>query len=64
MIARKDGAFEIEVTIPEALPIIMTNFARQADAEQWIAQHKASVNTESPLRRSFKTPERRIRETR
>lgn len=51
MTARKDGAFEIEVSLPDASPVIMTNFAKQADAERWIDQHEASVNAERPLHR-------------
>ena len=40
MIARKDGAYEIEVGIPDTSPITMTDFPKQADAERWIEQHK------------------------
>ena len=61
MTACKDGAFEVEVTIPDTSPITMTNFAKQADAERWIDQHKAAVNAGSPLRRSFGMPENRTR---
>ena len=61
MIARKDGAFEIEVGIPDTSPITMTDFPKQADAERWIEQHKASVNAGPSLRRSFKLPEKRSR---
>ena len=53
MIARKDGAFEIEVGIPDTSPITMTDFPKQADADRWIEQHKASVNAGTSLRRSF-----------
>ena len=61
-IARKDGAFEIEVSIPDTVsPITMTNFPKQADAERWIEQHKASVNAGPSLRQSFKMPEKRSR---
>ena len=59
--ARKDGAFEIQVSLPGASPVIMTNFAKQTDAERWIDQHKASVNAGPSLRRSFKMPEKRSR---
>jgi hypothetical protein len=51
MIARKDGAFQVEVTLPDTAPITMTNFARQADAQRWIDRHKASVNAGRPLHR-------------
>jgi hypothetical protein len=62
LIARKDGAFEIEVSIPDTSPITMTDFAKQADAQRWIDQHQASVNAGRLLRRrSFRMPEKRSR---
>ena len=61
-IARKDGAFEIEVSIPDTVsPITMTGFRKQADAECWIEQHKVWVNAGPSLRQSFKMPEKRSR---
>ena len=61
IIAREDGAFEVEVSIPDTSPTTITNFPRQADAERWIDQHKAAVNAGRPLRRSFRMPGKRSR---
>jgi hypothetical protein len=61
LIAREDGAFEIEVSIPNLSPTTVADFATQADAERWIEQHKASVNAGSPLQGSFRMPENRTR---
>ena len=61
-IARKDGAFQIEVSIPDTVsPITMTDFPKRADAERWIERHKASMDAGPSLRRSFKMPEKRTR---
>ena len=61
MIAREDGAFAVEVSIPGASPTTVTNFPAETDARRWIEQHQASVAAGRPLRRSFRMPEKRTR---
>jgi hypothetical protein len=39
----KEGAFGVEVVIPESLPTTVTEFATEAEAEAWIARHKSRV---------------------
>jgi hypothetical protein len=59
VIARKDGAFEIEVSIPAMSPITVTNFPTRRDADEWIARHEAAVAEGAPRRRSFRMPSKR-----
>ena len=39
----KEGAFGVEVVIPESLPTTVTEFGTEAAAEAWIARHKSQV---------------------
>ncbi len=39
----KEGAFGVEVVIPESLPTTVTEFATEAEAAAWIARHKTQV---------------------
>ena len=59
VIARKDGAFEIEVSIPAMSPITVTNFPTRLHADQWVARHEAPVAAGPPGRRSFRMPDKR-----
>ena len=58
IIARQDGAFEIEVTLPGArAPVTVTCLRTRTDAERWIAQHQTAIAAGSPdNRRSFFRP--------
>jgi hypothetical protein len=56
LIAREDGAFEVEVTLPDTAPITMTDFAKHADAQRWIDQHQATANAGRPLRHPWLRP--------
>lgn len=38
-----DGAFDVEVSIPETYPAKISPFATKADAEAWIAEHRRRV---------------------
>lgn len=38
-----DGAFAVEVTIPETNPTIVSAFASEASAHEWIERHRALV---------------------
>jgi len=57
--ARKDGAFEIEVSIPAMSRITVTNFPTRLHVDQWIARHEAAVAEGAPRRRSFRMPDKR-----
>ena len=48
MIPLKDGAFGVEVVIPETYPTTVTPFATEAEAEAWIARHKGQVESSHP----------------
>ena len=41
-----DGAFAVEVNIPERHPAKVSPFATKADAEAWIADHRRGVKSE------------------
>ena len=42
-----DGAFGVEVTIPDTHPTTVSSFDSEADAEAWIAKHKSRVEADS-----------------
>lgn len=48
-----DRKYGVEVTIPDSHPARITSFATEADAEKWIAMHKAKAadGTRLPRRR-------------
>jgi hypothetical protein len=46
VIATEDGAFAVEVSIPETYPAKVSPFVTKADAEAWIAEHKRRVQSE------------------
>jgi hypothetical protein len=43
----QNGAFEVEVTIPESSPTKVSPFASEAAAEAWIARHQGQVRTQT-----------------
>ena len=52
VIARKDGAFEVEVTVPYAkTPVSITGLSTGAEAERWIARHQAAIAAGAPDKR-------------
>jgi hypothetical protein len=54
VIAVGDGAFAVEVIIPERHPATISTFATKADAEAWIAEHRRRVQSENEPRRWFR----------
>jgi len=44
-----DGTFGIEVTLPEALPTKVTSFSTRAAANQWIEDHKKTIEKQRTL---------------
>ena len=41
-----DGAFGIEVTIPDSHPTRISRFETEADAEAWIADHRRRIEAQ------------------
>jgi hypothetical protein len=62
ILAREDGSFGVEVSIPNTLPTTVTSFATRADAEAWIADHQRRVESQAAsgyrFRRSGSTAQR------
>ena len=54
VIAADDGAYAVEVTIPESSPTKVSPFATEADAEAWITQHQDRVQTQAQSGRWFR----------
>jgi hypothetical protein len=50
-----DGAFVVEVSIPETYPAKVSPFATEADAEAWIAEHQRRVQSENEPSRWFRS---------
>jgi hypothetical protein len=50
-----DGAFAVEVSIPESHPTKVSPFATKADAEAWIAEHRRRVQSENEPSRWFRS---------
>jgi hypothetical protein len=48
----KDGAFGVEVVIPETYPTTVTPFATEAEAEAWIGRHKGQVESSTSRQRT------------
>jgi hypothetical protein len=47
VIAREDGSFGVEVSIPDSSPTVVTPFASEQDAEEWIASHRRRVSSQA-----------------
>jgi len=58
IIAREDGVFVIEVTLPGAGSLItITCLRNRAEADRWIARHQAAIAAGAPgTRRTFFRP--------
>jgi hypothetical protein len=50
-----DGAFAVEVSIPESYPATVSTFATKADAEAWIAERRRRVQSEDAPSRWFRS---------
>ena len=55
VIAFADGAFAVEVSIPETYPAKVSPFATKADAEAWITEHRRRVQSENERGRWFRS---------
>ena len=49
-----DGAFGVEVSIPDSHPTRVSMFATEADAEAWIADHRRRVQSQTQSGRQFR----------
>lgn len=47
VLARTDGGFDVEVSIPDTHPTRVSAFASERDAEAWIAEHRRRVEAQS-----------------
>ncbi len=43
VVAFADGAFGVEVSIPDSAPTTVSSFPTEIDAEAWIAEHRRRV---------------------
>jgi hypothetical protein len=50
----KDGAYGVEVAIPDSSRAMVTSFATQEAAEAWIAEHKRQAESEPALPKRMK----------
>jgi hypothetical protein len=55
VIPTDDGAFAVEVSIPETHPAKVSPFATQDDAKAWIAEHRRRVQSENEPSRWFRS---------
>lgn len=56
VVARDDGTFEVEVSIPDTSPTRVRPFATSTDAEKWIEDHRRRVQTQAETRRWQRRP--------
>jgi poly(3-hydroxyalkanoate) synthetase len=54
-----DGAFGVEVNIPDSNPTTVKSFQTEADAEAWIAEHQRQVQSQSQPGGWFRSSARR-----
>jgi hypothetical protein len=54
VVVLKDGGFGVEVRIPDTFPTTVSNFATEAEAEAWIAEHKGRVKADAGAQRWFR----------
>ena len=59
MIPLKDGAYAVEVAIPESSPTRVTSFSTEEAAQQWIAAHQRQVASGNRLLRRIREPNER-----
>jgi hypothetical protein len=50
-----DGAFSVEVDVPESYPTRVSPFATKAAAEVWITEHRRRVQSENEPSRWFRS---------
>jgi hypothetical protein len=49
-----NGAFGVEVSIPDSHPTRVSMFETEADAEAWIADHRRRVESQTQSGRQFR----------
>ena len=49
-----NGAFGVEVSIPDSHPTRVSMFNTEADAEAWIAEHRRRVESQTQSGRQFR----------
>ena len=49
-----NGAFGVEVSIPDSHPTRVSMFKTEADAEAWIAEHRRQVESQTQSGRQFR----------
>jgi len=49
-----DGAFAVEVTIPETNPTTVSAFSSEAAAQEWITRHRDRVQYQTLTTRRFR----------
>jgi hypothetical protein len=49
-----NGAFGVEVSIPDSHPTRVSKFETEADAEAWIADHRSRVQSQTESGRQFR----------
>jgi predicted metal-dependent hydrolase len=54
VIAIDNGAFGVEVSIPDSHPTKVSMFKTEADAEAWIAEHRRRVQSQTGSGRGFR----------
>lgn len=54
VIAFDDGAFGVEVSIPDSHPTRVSMFKTKADAEAWITEHRRRVQSQTVSGRGFR----------
>jgi hypothetical protein len=47
VIAFEDGSFGVEVSIPDSNPTVVTTFASEEAAEEWITAHRRRVRSQA-----------------
>ena len=51
----KDGAYGVEVAIPDRSPAVVTSFATEEAAQAWIAEHKRQAESGDKLPRRIRS---------
>jgi hypothetical protein len=54
VISLENGAFGVEVSIPDSNPTTVSMFKTETDAEAWIAEHRRRVESQTQSGRQFR----------
>ena len=61
VISLENGAFGVEVSIPDSHPTTVSMFKTETDAEAWIAEHRRRVQSQAQTGRWFRAANSRGR---